>query len=79
MKFDFEPYKLFTVGELKKGIKDNLKGNFTISTAAPTPAPTTVPTALLTKQEFNNTIRLPIKAIFLYFFIFSSLNLFLTF
>ena len=29
MKFDFEPYKLFTVGDLKKGIKDNLKGNFT--------------------------------------------------
>ena len=29
MKFDFEPYKLFTVVELKKGIKDNLKGNFT--------------------------------------------------
>ena len=29
MKFDFEPQNLFTVGELKKCIKDNLKGNFT--------------------------------------------------
>ena len=29
MKFDFEPYKLFTADELKKGIKDNLKGSFT--------------------------------------------------
>ena len=28
MKFDFEPYKLFTVGELKKGIKDKEYANF---------------------------------------------------
>ena len=29
MNFDFTPYKLFTLEELKKGVRDNLKGSFT--------------------------------------------------